>query len=52
MTSNLWSNEQIGKLITMRMKGYGYRIISNAVGRTIDSCRNQVCRIKKTFKVK
>jgi hypothetical protein len=49
MTSNLWSNEQIGKLITMRMKGYEYKIISEAVGRTINSCRNQMSWIRKNI---
>ena len=49
MTSNLWSNEQIGKLIAMRMKGYNYEIISNAVGRTVDSCKYQISRIKKNL---
>ena len=47
--NHTWTYEQIGKLVTMRVKGYDYNTISYAVGRTVPSCRGKMVLIKKAI---
>ena len=47
--NHTWTYEQIGKLVTMKAKGYDYNTISCVVGRTVSSCQGKMVLIKKAI---
>lgn len=44
-----WTNEHIGKLVIMRMKGHRYSTIAEAVNKTEPACRDKMVLIKQTI---